>query len=204
MFAKCLPSSLPTASRTAPALGSTQCQDLSLSLCLSFLQGSSHSLRTSTALYFPIFYCYHLLPCVLLFLALYTSFSELWSLEGIWHLPFVHWLIHSLHQMSKMSSLSLCYNDTKTEKTWSSAIKRVNYKLKILSLWKSLAPWRFVHVCACAHMRVHMLVCVCMQVHMNICAHLCGSQKPLAGMAPQVSFTLLLETGCLLGLEFAR
>lgn len=59
-------------------------------------------------------------------------------------------------------------------------------------------------MCACAHMRVHMLVCVCMQVHMNICAHLCGSQKPLTGMAPQVSFTLLLETGCLLGLEFAR
>lgn len=204
MFAKCLPSSLPTASRTAPASvppGVKTCLCPSVS---SSLQGSIHSLRTSTALYFPIFYCYHLLPCVLLALILYTSFSKLWSLEGTWHLPFVRWFIHSLHQMSKMSSLSLCYNNTKTDKTWSSAITQVNYKLEVLSLWESLTLWRFVNVCACAHMHVHMLVCVCMQVHMNICAHVCGSQKTATEMIPQVPSTLLLETGCLLGLEFAR
>lgn len=51
-----------------------------------------------------------------------------------------------------------------------------------------------VHVHECSH----AYVCVYAGVHM------CGSQRTATGRVPQVPFTLLLETGCLLGLEFAR
>lgn len=58
-------------------------------------------------------------------------------------------------------------------------------------------------MCVHVHMSVRILICVCMQVHMNIGAHVWKSEDSHRHGSPGAIY-LLLETGCLLGLQFAR